>query len=270
MFREYGLRDIYNDDPFIPSNSLNLLGNLFGILPYDINEPDLRGQNPFMCGICHNVATGGNEPTNTMAILPCTSRHSFHLGCVMPYWDREGKYTFSCPTCGKAPPISHERLGMHPNCDDPYFNTAHSTFVDNPFGYIIRHAIPPNLTPIDSYDIPPMGSNHRYWERENLLLALVRNAPLNWEGEIVGAEVLARGGGMEGLDSMIRHIGSRWRARNIDLLHSEGFVMEGTYDAARFAPSQEVAWLRMRRRRRDRIRRRRIAETREGLTRYKL
>jgi hypothetical protein len=187
----------------------------------------------------------------------------------MAFWDREGKYTHSCPNCGRTPLMTHERLGMFRNSDDPYFNTAHSTFVDNPFGYIIRHPELPNRTPIGDYDIPPRGSNHPYWERENLLLASVVNAPLNWEGEVVTEEILERRAASRELDSVVRHVSSMWRVQNMALLQSDDYVMEREYDSARFLPSQEVAWLRARRRRRDRARRRRIRRAGEGLTRYK-
>lgn len=184
----------------------------------------------------------------------------------MSYWDQDGKYTHSCPICGRAPPITHERLGMYPNNDDPYFNIAHPTFVNNPFGYITRHAVPPNLTPIGNHDF---SLSRRYWERENILSAAVMDAPLKWEGEIIDIEALARRDGRREFVNMSGRIGNRWKLRNFDLLHSAGFVMEGEYDAARFLPSQEVAWLRMRRRGRDRIRRKKLADAGQGLIRYR-
>jgi hypothetical protein len=245
-----------------------VLSNLFGIYPFDVREPELHGRDNFACGLCGVAIPGGNESTNTMAILPCPENHNFHVGCVMSFWDREGKYTHSCPLCGKTPLITHERLGMHPNDDDPYFNTADPTFVNNPFGFIIRQAVPPDLQPVGAYDIPSRGSDHRYWARENALAAAVANAPVSWRGEAVTDEVLARSGGDDEFARVVRSLGHRWRVRNMDLLQSEDYAMEDAYDAARFSPSEEAAWLRMVRRRRDRNRRRRIALAGEGLRRY--
>jgi hypothetical protein len=265
-----GLDTPYEDDPHIPSHTRNLAGNLFGISPVDVTYLRDRQKDLLACVLCNRAIQGGNEPTNTIAILPCPHRHAFHLGCIMKHWDLEGKYVHACPKCHIAPHLTHERLGMVHGGDEPHFDTSATTYVDNPFGYIIRPVEPPNIQRIQNYDIPSRLTNARYWQRENLLAAAVENATVSWRGQMVTPEVLERRSGDAELDRMVRSLGHRWRLRNLDRTLADGYETEHAYSSARFAPSEEVAWMRMMRRKRDRNRRNKIAEAGEGLSRYRV
>lgn len=267
-FARKGLRTVYEASPFIPTAYDNIRGSLFGIYPFDISEPMVQEHKMFQCGLCDTVSSGGDGPVNTFLVLGCPDKHIFHVSCVMEIWDQEGKYTHSCPTCRHTPEISHSRLGMYPNNDDPCFDTSDPTFVDNPWGYILKHPNHPEKIPVEHYDMPLPSSGALYWVRENLQAAMIDRAQLKWVGESMTDNEFESPSNREH-HPVARQVSRSWLLQNMDLLQSEGYEMEDWYDSARFAPSVEVAWLRAQRRKRDRKRRRKIEEARQGLSRYR-
>lgn len=88
IFNEYGLNVPPPRRNFQPEEEENVVGNLFGFHPWDNSEaPD----DSFKCGICQNTFEGGESHDNSYAMLHCKESHVFHLGCILSYWDREGK-----------------------------------------------------------------------------------------------------------------------------------------------------------------------------------
>lgn len=271
-FCDLDLQRVVNMDPIIPTQPANIRANLFGIWPRDIaGDHVFGGVDFFYCKLCHEQTKGGDELTNTMAILDCAGNlHVFHFGCLLEFWDQEGKYTHDCPECGMIPTLPHVRLGMYPDPEDEVFNTSHPTFVDNSYGLVHPPLEPGELMDLDNYDVPPRyHDNYRYWRQEHALSTVISDAPIAWKRREMTDNLAAdEESGDQRFDRLVRDIGHRWRMRNLDRLASEDHVMDDAFESVRFAPSQEVAWLRMVRRRRNRIRRYDIQDAGEGMSRY--
>jgi len=192
----------------------------------------------------------------------------YHIGCIMQYWDKEGRYLYRCPECKFSPKLSHELLGMVKGCDNPIFDTDDPSFVDNAFGYVVH----PRDRARGLYDIPDRstetGNRSKYWQRERALAAAIDDSPLAWGGETITQRVLERKMESRALNRMVSKVGREWRRRNLHVTQAEGYVMPTTYQGAHWEPSKEVAWLRRLRRKRDRQRRERIYKNRAGLWRY--
>jgi hypothetical protein len=272
-FTEHGLNSVSQMDPILPTHPLNVRPNLFPIWPRDVQAKHIfNGLNYYSCQLCREEVKGGDEPVNTMAILECSNNlHIFHFGCLLEFWDQEGLYNQDCPKCGLTPRLPHVRLGMYQDPEDPVFNTAHPTFVDNPYGWVHRPLNRGESIDLDTYDVPTRFRNghHPYWRQEHALTAAVANAPVTWERrEMTDTLAAEEESGDQAFDRMVRELGHRWRMRNIDRLADDDYVMDDAIESVRFAPSQEAAWLRMMRRRRNRTRRYEIEEAGEGMTRY--
>jgi hypothetical protein len=272
--------------------------NLFDFHPIDCNDEEKKG--PFRgCGICVKEYAGGDTHDSSVAVLHCKSSHNFHLGCILTFWDQEGKYFRECPECGEAPEINHEKVGIKPEEDETIFNSLDPSFALNVFEYRPKDNIfnYMEITEENSetiyrarknfYDIPPRSStgfeerepdaqeeaNRIYWLRENMHIICTEDEPLQWRGEVEvdpRASRHVRGDNHTDFQRAwnigVRELATAWRSSNPPLPRMIApHRNPSAYPPSRFPPAQEAAWLREQRRRRNRSRRRVILESGLGL-----
>lgn len=233
----------------------------------------------------------GISMDHTVAVLHC--EHFFHLKCIFKYWDEPGRILHSSPTCKVAPGLNWQQLEIDPNdpaiAPDFYHNIfgwnqagQYAGIKDNPKERL-KYDIPVRPTNLSQIDRTPYGE---YWVRENMYVAMLAEQAevINW----TGGGMPARGftpldaardvNLMRGHDDRGTYISPQQRIfRNYSIMgqnwrrlyqgRNRGFIGTGTalVPPLRFYPRNELAYLRMRRRRRDVKRRAAFAEAGLGL-----
>lgn len=300
IFNSWDLNKEYRSEPdgtFVPSAPQNIVFNIFGFLPIDYNQ--FENIASFQrCSLCNQAYHGGRTHDSSVVVLHCSDRHRFHLGCIFQYWDQEGKYLQDCPECAFTPELSHKRVGIEPGNERRFFDAADPTFVHNVYNYNPRvraaqwMAEQP-VTPANSesvyrarkklYDLPPPGTIDPdarrlaatddmsiYWLRENMSALAYTGGSVRWrrfssrDGRLLW---MNEDGTMDdeqlGWNRNVARVTTRFWERfpAYEDVDEEPTVVP----PSRWTVAEEAAYLRMKRRRRDRNRRERIKASNTGL-----
>lgn len=263
-----------------PSGYANVEPFLPAIQPFDrgIDEmvKEIEQYIGKTCTLCHKAWAGGNSMDHTVAVLYCD--HYFHLKCIFKYWDEPGKILHTCPTCKQAPFMNWQDLEIDPN--DPAIapDFYHNIFGWNQAGQYaglddhkerLKYDIPVRPTNLRQIDRTPYGE---YWVKENMYVAMLAEQfeVINWTGGGMAARGFAPRDPPRNVNLMRGHVDRETYIdpqervlRNYSIMgqnwmrlyqgRNRGFIGTGTalLPPLRHFPRNEVAYLRVRRRRRD-------------------
>lgn len=191
-----------------------------------------------------------------------------------------------------APELSHKRVGIEAGHDHPFYDSLDPSFVHNVYGYDPGRvdaqtailATQTDITPDNAeaiysarkkfYDLPPQGSYDPtaqpgdddmklYWLRENMQALCYMSGEIKW-GRFTSRDVHV----FRRYRTEERHIWNRFAAGLGSRYQDQHPPTQGVFavEASRYDPSYEAAYLRIKRRRRDRNRRERIRASKEGLS----
>ncbi|CAG8972552.1 hypothetical protein HYALB_00011402 [Hymenoscyphus albidus] len=259
-----------------PTEPRRKAGKVLGMHPIDYSEQQrihaAGGETHFpvlsACGVCIEESKGGFTFENTVALLPCGHLH--HLKCIFEFWDMPGKYLHTCPTCGSAPKLNWQRVGLDVNKGNIRLDNQ---FVHNLEGYEAENATAYanslNQARRALCDVPPMGSSRRadmleegpsrYWLHENTNALLYTTQRLDpsiptWHPSKLGQ--LGRSGRF--LESTSRR---SFQLRDAGSYATGGGVLEGYVDEE--APGLSEAQRRQRRMRNSNVWERQVRQMRE-------
>ncbi|KAE9380729.1 hypothetical protein N431DRAFT_432993 [Stipitochalara longipes BDJ] len=222
--------------------------------------------------------------------------HHFHLTCIFTFWDQPGKYLHNCPTCGEAAQLNWDRVGID------YKKTLN--FAHNLMGWTVDHNTIANIYEDSAagrkaraaYDVPPMPP-HRdrsiihpndvsdgtllWWMQQNMTSLCALENPISWKPMEFEPGQLARirnawidtPYNSRPFDRVARDLGRRWMNLEFDTggrirdptQNVHGVDRKRMLHGTRYSPSQEAAWVRAQRRRRDRVRREAVRASGSGL-----